>query len=237
MKQKLWNTLLQWNPIQRYNMFLYNYSNNEYSQHGEDGILKEIFKRLEVPDTLSSWAVEFGAWDGKYLSNAFALVLRGWSVVMIEGDEEKYKDLLDTAKEYPLITPIQAWISQFDYQDKSLYKLLQQTNCPKDFELLSIDIDSYDSDVWDTFHTYTPKVVIIETNSSAPVGVKWRHHIPAGEPISKGSTFTTTLEIGMNKGYTLVHYTGNAIFVRNDLISKLNVPQQILDNPNILKVI
>ena len=41
----------------------------------------------------------------------------------------------------------------------------------------------------------------------------------------------------MNKGYTLVHYTGNAIFVRNDLVHKLNIPQQILDNPNSLKVI
>ena len=216
-------------------MFLNNYSKNEYSQHGEDGVLKEIFTRLEVTDELSSWAVEFGAWDGKFLNNAFALVMRGWSAVMIEGDPEKYKDLLNTAKEHPSITPIEAWISQFDYQDKSLYKLLQQTNCPIDFELLSIDIDSYDSDVWDTFHTYTPKVVIIETNSSAPVGVKWRHHTPEGESISRGSTFTTTLEIGINKGYTLVHYTGNAIFVRNDLVDKLNVPQEILDNPNILK--
>lgn len=39
---------------------------------------------------------------------------------------------------------------------------LKQTDIPNDFELLSIDIDSYDYQVWKSLKVYKPKIVIIE---------------------------------------------------------------------------
>lgn len=42
--------------------------------------------------------MEFGAWDGKHLSNTFALVEQGARAVYIEGDEGRFQDLLETAK-------------------------------------------------------------------------------------------------------------------------------------------
>jgi len=42
---------------------------NLYSQHGEDGILRELLAALELS---LGYFVEFGAWDGKHWSNTYA---------------------------------------------------------------------------------------------------------------------------------------------------------------------
>ena len=79
---------------------LLNYRLNIYSQNGEDGIISEILKRLNL-DQKELWYVEFGAWDGIHLSNTFALVQRNnWNAVYIEGDKNKYNDLLKTSQKY-----------------------------------------------------------------------------------------------------------------------------------------
>ena len=43
---------------------LNNYKYNKYSQNGEDGLIEEIFRRLDILDYENFWVVEFGAWDG-----------------------------------------------------------------------------------------------------------------------------------------------------------------------------
>jgi hypothetical protein len=55
-----------------------------HSQSGEDGVISWAF---EIIGERSKWCVEFGAWDGVYLSNACNLIRNaGWSALMIEGD-------------------------------------------------------------------------------------------------------------------------------------------------------
>ena len=52
-----------------------NFKKNNYSQNGEDGIIKEITKRLKLDkNPKNNWCVEFGAWDGIHGSNTFNLV-------------------------------------------------------------------------------------------------------------------------------------------------------------------
>ena len=72
--------------LQMLNKFKMNY----FSQNGEDGVIEEICRRLQIAD---GWFCEFGAWDGKYLSNTYALFQKGWKGVFIEGDTEKYREL------------------------------------------------------------------------------------------------------------------------------------------------
>ena len=59
------------------------------SQNGEDGIIEEIIRRLNL---INLWCCEFGAWDGKYLSNNYNLIQnKKWGGAFIEGNSEKFK--------------------------------------------------------------------------------------------------------------------------------------------------
>jgi len=202
---------------------------DQYSQNGEDGILNEIFNRLGCfSDGIDNWCVEFGAWDGKHLSNTFALVEgRNWNAVYIEANKERFGELLATAKNFSRILPISSLVEP--YGTNSLDKLLKSTPVPESFSLLSIDIDSYDLDVWESLSLYTPKVVVIEINSSIPPGIFWRH-----SKNTPGNTFSATTKVATQKGYTLVCHTGNLIFVRNSELQAMNFPKRFIDNPELL---
>ena len=45
----------------------------------------------------NNWCVEFGAWDGN-IYNTYNLVKNGWNAIYIEGDKNKFQDLLQTKK-------------------------------------------------------------------------------------------------------------------------------------------
>ena len=206
------------------------YLHNVYSQNGEDGVIAELLQRLARGSVdLSNWCVEYGAWDGKHLSNTFALVEKGWKAVYIEGDSLKYKDLLATVERYPGIVPVEAFVARESGDPSSLGELLANTPLPKNFDLLSIDIDSYDLETWEGLNSYEPKLVVIEINSSIPPGTFHR----CDENMS-GNSFSSTLEVAHHKGYELVCHTGNMIFVKSELISSINMESLYIKNPNLL---
>lgn len=66
---------------------------NVYSQVGQDGIIHEILNRIGPRLPQKKAFVEFGAWDGVYLSNCRWLVEQGWHGVFIEGDAKKFVSL------------------------------------------------------------------------------------------------------------------------------------------------
>ena len=209
---------------------LIEYRKNVYSQNGEDGVLEEIFKRINVASSNNEkWCVEFGAWDGKHLSNTFHLVEQGWNADYIEGDKEKYQDLLETVKQYPKIKPINAMVGFEESDSNNLNNLLSGTKIPEDFDLLSIDIDSFDLAVWQCF-VGKPKVVIIEINSSIEPGIlQWHDGI-----FCQGNSFSSTIKVAEDKGYMLVCHTGNLIFLRKDLVQMIGLDNRSIHFPETL---
>lgn len=201
------------------NTFYHKYAKNVYSQNGEDGILEEILRRINITN---GYVCEFGAWDGKHFSNTFNLIEKGFRGVYIEGDKDKYKDLLLTCKDYPNIIPINAYVEHNDTVN-SLDNLLKSTDIPIDFDVLSIDIDSFDYQVWKSLKLYKPKIVIIEINSGVMTNDENHIHTPN---IYQGTGFRPMYILGIEKGYKFVLHTGNMIFVRNDLFNKLNINYQ-----------
>lgn len=220
---------------------LNNYAKTVYSQWGEDGILEEIFNRI---GTTNRFYVEFGGWDGKYLSNTYNLkVNHGWSGLLLEGSQAKVNSIPESERQN--LNLHYAWVSS-----KNVNQLFQQHNVPKEFDLLSIDIDSDDFHVWKAV-SYRPRVVIIEYHP----GIDQNFHpliieegqcqIHTGGPMSHapdgrlngyfGANLRAMYELGKVKGYELVSTVNvNAIFVRKDEFEKLAIekitPEQCAKN-------
>jgi hypothetical protein len=208
-------------PLQHYR------SANRFSQNGEDGVISELCRRFSFS---TGWFCEFGAWDGRYGSNCYSLLLGGWRGVMIEGERDRCVSLRRLATRHPGLIPIEAFVSSDGASPKSLDNILAQTPIPHEFELLSIDIDGYDYQVWSSLQDYRPIIVIIEIDSSVPPGL---------ERIADGrmtTTFSAMLKLGVAKGYRLAAHTGNLIFVREDYAGRSGLSQHELSHPENLFV-
>jgi hypothetical protein len=207
---------------------LQQYRRSIYSQNGEDGVIAELIRRLGIGN---GWFCEFGAWDGRYGSNCYALLRQGWSGVMIEGEPARCVALQRLANRYPgRLHAIEAFVSHQPGTPESLDRLLARTPIPQNFDVLSIDIDGLDYQVWRTLEAYRPVIVIIEIDSSIPPGPELIH----GD--GSNTSFSAMLKLGQDKGYRLAAHTGNMIFVRADHMEKVRLPAGELADPERLFV-
>ena len=91
---------------------------------------------------------------------------------------------------------------------------------PDNYDVLNIDIDSYDHQVWQE-HNQKPKIVIIEINSGLEPNV-------INHP--EGVSFGESVEIAKSMGYSAVCHTGNIIYVRNDFLNRLTIPKELINS-------
>lgn len=190
------------------NHWLNGFAANVNSQTGEDGIIEKV---LESTSDNNRWCVEFGAWDGRYLSNTYNLIAnRGYSAVLVEGDRKKFRQLQKNFRANEKVIPIHAFVGFEEYD--GLDSLLRATDIPVDFDVLSIDIDGNDYHVWAAVKQYRPKVVVIEYNPTIPNPVEF---VQARDMrVSHGSSILSLDNLAKQKGYELVAATRlNAVFV------------------------
>ena len=188
---------------------LNSFEKNIYSQFGEDGIIAEIFKRLSNHIIIDKWCVEFGAWDGIHLSNTYNLIKNfNYNAVLIEGDPKKYKLL---CKNIPN-NNVHKILKFVDFSGaNSLDNILKSTPIPKNFDLLSIDIDGCDYHILDSLLEYTPKIICIEYNPTIPNSVFYVQ--PKNFNIKHGSSPASLIKLGSLKGYKLIACTTTNIFL------------------------
>ncbi len=188
-----------------------------YSQHGEDGIIREIFNRI---GTKSKTFFEFGAGAGSE-NNTIALLLQNWKGWWIDGGDyiETYKSLFASSIEGGDLVVAKHMVSS-----KNINSIISDLKIPKEIDLMSIDIDGNDYYVWQALDATNPRVVVIEYNAAYPPGM----HFLQDESVSfwngsnfYGASLHTFNELAKKKGYTLVCCDligGNAFFVRDDLV-------------------
>lgn len=190
---------------------LSDYARNVYSQFGGDGIIARVLEILPEPD---KWCVEFGAWDGRFLSNTCHLIEEAtYSAVLIEGDTRKWQELCSNFSNSPQVIPIRKFVG-FDHD--TLDEILATTPIPKDFDFLSIDIDGCDYHIWESLENHRPKVVCIEFNPTIPNGLRF---IQARDfTVAQGASLDSLVNLGYIKGYELIATTrNNAFFVTKEL--------------------
>lgn len=200
-------------------MNLIEYASNFRSQNGEDGIIQKIFDLIGEPR--NKYFVEFGAWDGEYLSNTYNLLKnQSWGGCYIEGDEKKFKDLQHKYADNKSIDCVHAFVESGNNKN-CLTQILKRVNTPKDFALLSIDIDGNDYEVWRDLNDFEPLVVIIEYNQTIPPSVEF---IDNGGKSFMGSSCLALFNLAKEKGYELICCTStNCFFVKKELYHLFNV--------------
>lgn len=204
------------------------YQKDVVSQHGEDGIIAEIFNRIGATN---KWCVEFGALNGKHHSNVWDLIVnKGWQGVLIEADKTYYDKIAASYEgAAERITTLNRFVS-FEGPDR-LDALFAATNLPKEFDLLSIDIDGNDYHVWDALADYRPKVVIIECNPTIPNDIAFVQ--PRDMAVQQGSSLLALVNLAHSKGYCLAATTfGNAFFVDMAVFDRLGFAEPSVDEVN-----
>jgi hypothetical protein len=200
------------------NSWLLDHASIRNSQYGEDGIIEKI---IEVMGDSIGWCVEFGAWDGRHLSNTFDLIAnRGFGAVLIEASDERFEVLSKNYADNPKVHPVCAFVGFT--ADDGLDSILAKTSIPLEFDFLSIDIDGNDYHVWDAVTVYRPRCVVIEYNPTIPSSIEFVQ--PPDMKINQGSSALSLKKLGQKKDYELVSMTdGNCIFVRSELFELFGI--------------
>ncbi len=114
-------------------------------------------------------------------------------------------------------------------------EILGKTEIPEDYDILNIDTDKCDHPIWIDHKKYKPKIVIIEIESSIPPNSATMRDSLSNITDKQDyeleiSSFSYSLSIAKEKGYSLVCHTGNMIYVRNDLVDRLSIPKELINS-------
>jgi hypothetical protein len=187
------------------------------SQNGEDGIVEEIFRRIGCTDRVFA---EVGIGDGTENNTGF-LLSQGWKGYWIDGDGA-FRNKLSGRSDLPpkCIQSAVTYVSK-----ENIASVFEGLGVPKEFDLLSLDIDQNTYHLWEALGTYRPRVVIVEYNASIPAHIDWKVSYSADRMWDGSNNFGASLKafegLGRRLGYALVGCEANgvnAFFVRDDLL-------------------
>ena len=213
--------------MNRCSTWLLEHKRNVYSQTGEDGIIEKI---LDIIPRNDKWCVEFGAWDGLFLTNTRNLIeSSSYSAILIEANKNKYAELQRNYLQRDNVVTINAFVGF--RKDNNLDQILSGTRIPCDFDLLSIDIDGNDYHAWNAISKYRPKLVVVEFNPTIPTHIRF---VQTADPsINQGASLLSLVELGKEKGYELVSVLPfNAFFVRREYYALFHIES---NTPEVLR--
>jgi hypothetical protein len=154
-----------------------------------------------------------------HFSNCRRLILGGWRAVLIECDEQKHAALTETYKGNPRVVALRATV---DDRENRLETILARAGVDAEPDFVSVDIDGLDYYVLRTLGV-RPRLICVEVNAGhSPEAVALLPRDVAAKNI--GQPLQCFCAAAKAMGYDLVCYTGNAFFVRDDLLGKGDLP-------------
>jgi len=197
------------------------YKQKLHSQSGQDGIIEHIFKVLGIK---TGHFVEFGAWDGVYLSNCRKLFEEGWSGVFIESHPERFPKLQENYLNEPRIVCLNQQIAING--ENSYDQTLRRIGCAKPVTFLSIDVDGADLEIFESIEKYLPLAVCLEGGKAAhPMDPR----MPVNRIASIGQSLNVIKEVAEKKGYKILCAYQDTFLIREDQFGKFSVSTDLID--------
>lgn len=189
-----------------------------FSQGGEDGVLREIFRRIGEG---GRFFVEFGVEDG-IQNNTHFLLHQGWRGCWLEGSPTAVEAI---RRNFAVsLSSGQLRLKHSFITAENIADSFRQLDVPRELDLLSIDIDGNDFWIWKALAEWRPRVVVLEYNANYPADCDWvMPYDPEhcwGENTYFGASLKAYARLGLELGYRLVGCAlngTNAFFVRADV--------------------
>ncbi len=134
----------------------------EIHGHGEAKKLIELSEKLDIR---SGYYVDIGASDGWSSSATFPFAKNNnFSGLSIELDDKKFKKMQFVYSKF-----VNAYISKSKVTPDNVNEVLDKFDVPQNFDILNLDIDSYDLFVIKKLlESYRPKIISMEINEKIP---------------------------------------------------------------------
>ena len=190
----------------------------ENQGHGEAKKLIELCKKFEINN---GYYVDIGASDGWTSSATFPFAKsNNFSGLSIEPDDLKFKKMKFIYKNFN-----NTHLSNSKVTPENIKSLLKEFDVPKNFDLLNLDIDSYDLFVVKRLlDSFQPKIISMEINEKIPPPIYFtvtydEKHFYEGDDFYGCSLQAAYDELYKfdYKLHTLLY--NNAIFISSEIIS------------------
>jgi hypothetical protein len=199
-----------------------------FSQFGEDGIIQYLISKVPIENQIF---IELGVGDYSESNTRFLLMNNNWKGIIVNTGTEHIEFIHDTKqRDFAYRYDINA-ISAFINKD-NVNNLIRESGVPKDIGLLSLDIDSNDYWIWEAITTVSPRIFVVEYNST--FGPDHAISVPYKPDFDRTATHYSNLYFGASlqafcllakkKGYQFVGSNSagvNAFFVRQDVVGQL----------------
>lgn len=189
-----------------------------YSQADEDGIIREIFRRIGQGKRTF---LEIGAGKGVE-NNSLFLLNQGWRGGWIEGSPRKA--LAAKRNHSKVISEGRLSVEQHFVTAKNIDETVARLAPNSDVDLLSIDLDGNDYYILDAIRSISPRVIVAEYNPKFPADVVWvmeYNEVHRWDSTDYFGASLKALELLLTpRGYSLVGCSllgSNAFFVRSEL--------------------
>ena len=139
-----------------------------FSNFDEELILRRYINEL-LPPGHGHTAVDLGAGDGVRHSNTHALFSHGWRGLAVDADTARFYRLARNYRNDPQVFTCRCLV-----RPQSVVNLLRAYEVPEEFEVLSLDIDSYDYWVLDALlGSFRPRLIVTEINEKIPPPIRF----------------------------------------------------------------
>ena len=182
-----------------------------FSNFDEEQIISRLVAEL-LPGAGPGTAVDLGAGDGIKGSNTYALFRRGWRGLGVEADARRARRLAHAYRGLPGVAARHARVTP-----SNVAELLKSHGVRPGFDLLSLDIDSYDYWVLDRLlEGFRPRLVVTEINEKIPPPIRFVVRFDPDFRLTHhffGYSIASLEDLAARRGYALVELEYNNAFL------------------------